>query len=176
MLKLGLDVHYRQVTVAMQEDDGRIRVAGKMSHQAFAGWIRKKVAEGWSIYSCYEAGASGYWLHRELETLGVKNLVVAPKAMGQEGKRQKTDRRDSAQLLDDLERYERGQHRALDVGRYRSRGKGLLCAQGIQVDCKWWKAKGWISLSTDPRCQDWIRGQLEAWRQKILSTDQEQAG
>lgn len=201
VLKLGLDVHYRQVTVAMQEDGGRIRVAGKMSHEAFAGWIRKKAAEGWAIFSCYEAGASGYWLHRELEALGVKNLVVAPKAMGQEGKRQKTDKRDSAQLLDDLERYVRGQHRALnpvavptveqeqkraliryhrqlmaDVGRYRSRGKGLLCAQGIQVESKWWKAKGWISLSSDPRCQDWIREQLEAWRQKILSTDQEQAG
>ena len=75
VLKLGLDVHYRQVTVAMQEDGGRIRVAGKMSHEAFAGWIRKKAAEGWAIFSCYEAGASGYWLHRELETLGVKNLV-----------------------------------------------------------------------------------------------------
>jgi hypothetical protein len=30
ILKLGLDVHYRQVTVAMQEDGGRIKSAGKM--------------------------------------------------------------------------------------------------------------------------------------------------
>jgi urease beta subunit len=29
MLKLGLDLHYRQVTVALQEDGGRIKVAGK---------------------------------------------------------------------------------------------------------------------------------------------------
>src|SRR5215471_8943030 len=69
-----------------------------------------------SLYSCYEAGASGYWLHRELVELGVKNLVVAPKAMGgAEAKRQKTDKRDSAQLCDGLDRYLRGQDQALSV-------------------------------------------------------------
>jgi hypothetical protein len=31
-----------------------------------------------------------------------------PKAMGQGGKKQKTDRRDSCQLTDDLDRYLRG--------------------------------------------------------------------
>ena len=64
VLKLGLDLHYRQVTVAMQEDGGRIKAAGKMSYEAFLNRIQKKLAEGWQIYSCYEAGASGYWLHR----------------------------------------------------------------------------------------------------------------
>jgi hypothetical protein len=39
VLKLGLDLHYRQVTVAVQEDGGQIKVAGKMSHEVFAGWI-----------------------------------------------------------------------------------------------------------------------------------------
>ena len=35
VLSLGLDVHYRQVTVAMQEDGGRIKAAGKMGHVDF---------------------------------------------------------------------------------------------------------------------------------------------
>jgi hypothetical protein len=74
---------------------GRIKSAGKMGHPEFLNWVRKKLEEGWEIYSRYEAGASGYWLHRELVKLGVKNLVVAPKAMGQGGKKQKTDKRDS---------------------------------------------------------------------------------
>jgi hypothetical protein len=39
VLKLGLDVHYRQVTVAMQEDGGRIKAAGKMSHEVFLNWV-----------------------------------------------------------------------------------------------------------------------------------------
>jgi hypothetical protein len=65
VLNLGLDVHYRQVTVAMQEDGGRIKAAGKMGYVDFLNWVRKKLEEGWEIKSCYEAGASGYWLHRE---------------------------------------------------------------------------------------------------------------
>jgi len=189
VLKLGLDLHYRQVTVAMQEDGGRIKGAGKMSHQAFGHWMDKKLAAGWQIESCYEAGASGYWLHRLLVALGVKNLVVAPKAMGQGGKQQKTDRRDSAELVDSLDRYLRGQDKALSVvavpsveqeekraliryhrqimadrGRYEARGKGLLCAQGLEVGGRWWQGKGWRELNSDPRLKEWIKEQLEAWR------------
>ena len=105
VLNLGLDDHYRQVTVAMQEDGGRIKSAGKMTHVAFLNWVRQKLAEGWEINSCYEAGACGYWLHRELAKLGVKNLVVVAKAMGQGGKKQKTDKRDAGELCDSLDRY-----------------------------------------------------------------------
>ena len=115
VLKLGLDVHYRQVTVAMQEDGGRIKAAGKMAHEDFLGWVQSKLMEGWQIHSCYEAGASGYWLDRLLVELGVKNLVVVPKVLDQGGKKQKTDKRDSGQLCDALERYLRGQDKALSV-------------------------------------------------------------
>jgi transposase len=201
VLKLGLDMHYRQVTVAMQEEGGRIKGAGKMSHQAFGNWVNKKLAEGWQIESCYEAGASGYWLDRQLVALGVKNLVVAPKAMGQGGKQQKTDRRDSAELVDSLDRYLRGQDKALSVvavpsveqeekraliryhrqimadrGRYEARGKGLLCAQGLEVGGRWWQGKGWRELNSDPRLKEWIKEQLEAWRQKVLGAEAEQKG
>ena len=166
VLNLGLDVHYRQVTVAMQEDGGRIKAAGKMGHGVFSTWVDKKFQEGWQIYSCYEAGASGYWLHRQLVEQGVKNLVVVPKAMGQGGKKQKTDKRDGAELCDSLDRYLRGQEKALSVvavpseeeeekraliryhrqimadrGRYEGRGKGLLCAQGIEVHGRWWQGE-----------------------------------
>jgi hypothetical protein len=43
----------------MQEDGGRIKAGGKMGHADFLNWVRKKLEEGWKIYSCYEAGASG---------------------------------------------------------------------------------------------------------------------
>ena len=55
VLNLGLDVHYRQVTVAMQEDGGRIKAVGKMGYVDFLNWVRKKLEEGWEINSCYEA-------------------------------------------------------------------------------------------------------------------------
>ena len=201
VLKLGLDVHYRQVTVAMEEDGGRIKSAGKMQHPVFLDWVHKKLDEGWEIYGCYEAGASGYWLHRQLEQMGVINLVVVPKAMGQGGKKQKTDKRDSGELCDSLDRYMRGQDKALSVvgvptedqeekraliryhrqimadrGRCEARGKGLLCAQGIEVHGRWWTLKGWIEVQHDPRLKDWMKEQLVGWRNKILSTDEEQSG
>src|SRR5271154_3487521 len=185
VLNLGLDVHYRQVTVAMQEDGGRIKAAGKMGHVDFLNWAQKKLLEGWQIYSCYEAGASGYWLHRELEQLGVKNLVVVPKAMGQGGKKQKTDKRDAGELCDRLDRYLRGQDRALSVvavpredqeekraliryhrqimadrGRCEARGKGLLCAQGIEVHGRWWQGAAWLEVQSDPRLKDWMKEPL----------------
>src|ERR1700726_3903974 len=199
VLNLGLDVHYRQVTVAMQEDGGRIKAVGKMGQGDFLNWVGKKLAEGWEIHSCYEAGASGYWLHRELVKLGVKNLVVVPKAMGQGGKKQKTDKRDAGELCDCLERYLRGQDKALSVvrvptedqeqkraliryhrqimadrGRCEARGKGLLCAQGIEVHGRWWHRNAWIEVQSDPRLKDWMKEQLIGWRNKILSTDEEQ--
>ena len=200
VLKLGLDVHYRQVTVAMQEDGGRIKAAGKMGLGGFLNWVRTKLEQGWRIESCYEAGASGYWLHRQLVELGVKNLVVAPKAMGgAEAKRQKTDKRDSAQLCDGLDRYLRGQDQALSVvavptleqeqnraliryhrqiikdrTRAEARGKGLLCTQGIEVGGRWWEGKGWAEVQSDPRLKDWMKEQLEGWQKKILSAQSQE--
>jgi hypothetical protein len=38
LLKLGLDMHYRQVTTGMQEEAGRIKAIGKMGHEAFRSW------------------------------------------------------------------------------------------------------------------------------------------
>src|SRR5580692_10293428 len=200
VLKLGLDVHYRQVTVAMQEEAGAIKAVGRMGHDGLGNWVERKLKAGWELYSCYEAGASGYWLHRDLAKLGIKNLVVAPKAMGQRGKKQKTDKRDAGELCDCLDRYLRGQNKALSVvavpteeqeekraliryhrqimadrGRCEARGKGLLCAQGIQVRGRWWRGDSWLELTSDPRLKDWMKEQLVGWRNKILSTDEEQS-
>src|ERR1700683_3200590 len=182
VLQLGLDVHYRQVTVAMQEEAGAIKAVGRMGHDGCGNWVEKKLKEGWELYSCYEAGASGYWLHRELVKLGVKNLVVVAKAMGQGAKKQKTDKRDAGELCDCLDRYLRGQDKALSVvavptedqeekraliryhrqimadrGRCEARGKGLLCAQGIQVHGRWWQGKAWLEVQSDPRLKDWMK-------------------
>jgi transposase len=119
--------------------------------------------------------------------------------MGQD-RRQKTDRRDSAELLDCLDQYLRGkktalnpvavpspeleQNRALvryhrqlmaDRSRCESRGKGLLCAQGIELSGKWWATEVWKELKTHPRCKDWIEEQLRSWRRKLLALDAQQA-
>src|ERR1700746_2295665 len=61
-----------------------------------------------------------------------------------------------------------------DRSRYEARGKGLLCAQGIEVQGKWWQAKGWKELPHDPRLKDWMKEQLEGWRGKLLGAEQQQ--
>src|SRR4029077_14611431 len=47
VLKLGLDVHYRQVTVAMQEEAGAIKAVGRMGHDGFEKWVERKREAGW---------------------------------------------------------------------------------------------------------------------------------
>lgn len=59
------------------------------------------------VYSCYEAGRDGFWMHRMLTGLGVKNVVVDPASIEvkRRGKRVKTDRLDAKKLLEMLLRY-----------------------------------------------------------------------
>src|SRR5260370_7060308 len=76
ILKLGLDMHYRQVTVAMQEEEGRIKAVGRMGHDGFENWVERKREAGWEIYSCYRTRASGYWVPRHFEQTAVQNLLV----------------------------------------------------------------------------------------------------
>src|SRR5258708_17917359 len=95
--------------------------------------------------------------------------------MGQGGKRQKTDRRDSSQLIDELDRYMRGNEKALSVvgvpseeqeekraliryqlqimgdpKRCEARGIRLLCSQGIEVQVIWWSDETSQELMQDP--------------------------
>jgi hypothetical protein len=40
--------------------------------------VEEWVKAGIKVYSCYEAGACGYWYHRELVKRGAINYLVAP--------------------------------------------------------------------------------------------------
>lgn len=60
-----------------------------------------------AVYSCYEAGRDGFWIHRMLTQMGVTNLVVDPASIevNRRARRIKTDRLDAAKLLTRLLRY-----------------------------------------------------------------------
>jgi transposase len=36
------------------------------------------------------------------------------------------------------------------------------------------RARGWSTLSSDPRCQDWVKEQLQGWPEKIFSAEAQQ--
>jgi transposase len=111
------------------------------------------------IVSCYEAGRDGFWIHRYLTSLGVRNVVVdaASIEVTRRARQAKTDRLDAVRLLDLLVRAEAGRAawRVVRVPpeadedarqvirerrtvrqertRVRNRIRGLLATQGVRL-------------------------------------------
>jgi transposase len=63
------------------------------------------------VFSCYEAGREGFWLHRQLTEMGIVNLVVDSSSIevNRRARRAKTDRLDARKLLGMLLRYWAGE-------------------------------------------------------------------
>jgi transposase len=112
------------------------------------------------VFSCYEAGREGFWLHRQLTEMGIVNLVVDSSSIevNRRARRAKTDRLDARKLLGMLLRYWAGEkdvwsvvkvptreqedgrqlQRAIrtltkEQTRLTNRIKGLLASQGVAV-------------------------------------------
>src|SRR5712675_2801138 len=85
--------------------------------------IRRQVGRELSrpveVFSCYEAGYDGFWLHRLLEAHGVRNHVLDPASLlvNRRARRAKTDRIDVERMLRALGRYLRGEPDACSVVR-----------------------------------------------------------
>lgn len=61
--------------------------------------FQKLAAEAYELRCCYEAGACGFELHRQLSSMGIACEVVAPSLIPvRAGDRVKTDRRDAQKL------------------------------------------------------------------------------
>jgi transposase len=96
------------------------------------------------IVSCYEAGYDGFWLHRLLETHGIRNYVIDPASLqvDRRARRAKTDRVDVERLLRSLMAYLRGEPKVWSVVRVPSvaeeddrrlhRERGRLISERIQ--------------------------------------------
>lgn len=71
------------------------------------------------VYSCYEAGRDGFWLHRFLTEAGVHNSVVdsASIEVNRRAKRAKTDRMDVNKLLTMLIRHHHGEQKVWSIVR-----------------------------------------------------------
>ena len=90
----------RQVTIRAGH------VAG-LQQQILRAKARWGLSEETPVYSCYEAGRDGLWIHRMLTDLGLTNVVVDPASIEvpQRRRRAKTDRLDASKLLAMLLRY-----------------------------------------------------------------------
>jgi transposase len=68
---------------------------------------RFHLSEDAEVFSCYEAGRDGFWLHRYLTSAGVQNIIVdsASIEVNRRKRRAKTDRLDAEKLVSMLIRF-----------------------------------------------------------------------
>lgn len=98
---LGLDAHALTIAVAIAEEVGAPSEYGVIANDPST--VRRLIGRlggpGVRLVACYEAGPTGYALHRHLQALGVDCMVVAPSLVPtRSGDRVKTDRRDALKL------------------------------------------------------------------------------
>src|SRR5262249_44457523 len=109
-------------------------LAGKISHYTVESgdWrgllklidrISRRVAEQLGrdveVISCYEAGYDGFWLHRILESHGIRNHVIDPASVqvDRRARRAKSDSVDANRMLRSLMAYLRGEPKVWSVVR-----------------------------------------------------------
>src|SRR5208283_2880901 len=100
---VGLDTSKQKISVAIAGTgrSGEVRFFGDIdSTPTMVERMVKKLAERHHKPSfCYEAGPTGYELHRQITALGHECIVVAPSLIPQRpGERVKTNRRDAVSL------------------------------------------------------------------------------
>ncbi len=97
---VGMDVHKATITIAVADEGAPPVIFGTIANDP--GAVRKLVSQlkrGSKVVTAYEAGPTGYGLHRQLVELGVECVVVAPALIPRRaGDRVKTDERDAITL------------------------------------------------------------------------------
>jgi transposase len=98
---IGLDVHRTSIAVAIAEEAGAPTSYGNIANEPSA--IRKLMTRlggaDVELRVAYEAGPTGYALHRQLASMGIDCMVVAPSLIPKRpGDKVKTDRRDALKL------------------------------------------------------------------------------
>ena len=96
---LGIDVHRKKYAVsAVINGEVVDNFSYSGSKDDFVDMLGKRYFLAKEVISCYEAGFSGYSLHRSLESIGYKNIVVHAGSVETSSSRRKTDKRDAKKM------------------------------------------------------------------------------
>src|SRR6478735_8826116 len=100
---VGIDTSKLRNAVAIAEGgrNGEVRYLGEIDNTeaATSKLVKKLAAQHRRLTFCYEAGPTGYGLHRLIKTLGHECVVVAPSLIPKKpGDRVKSNRRDALNL------------------------------------------------------------------------------
>jgi transposase len=101
---VGMDVHLKSWTVTIRTEHlEHKRFTQPPDAQVLYNYLTRNFP-GATYYSVYEAGFCGFWVHRQLEALGIHNIVVNPADVPtkQKEKVQKDDAIDSRKLAHSL--------------------------------------------------------------------------
>lgn len=100
---VGIDVHQKTYTVVVQVEQTQVKKWTRSASPPELAEQLLKYFAGGNIHSVYEAGFSGYGLHRVLVAKGIDSLVVHPAAVEVAAyDRVKTDKRDAQKLATQL--------------------------------------------------------------------------
>ena len=103
-VSIGIDVHRKQYTVTVVVEGVKVDVSTMRSDPEVLITYIKRRYEGAEVRSAYEAGFSGFGLHRRLKLAGVANIVVNAASIAVAVRdRVKTDRRDSLKIATQLD-------------------------------------------------------------------------
>ena len=194
-IKLALDVHAASIVVSRMLEGARPQPPQTFKPADFLAWAQKQVALAQEVISCYEAGPTGFWLHRKLTALGVRNYVVCPTRLDERHCGVANDRTDALELATRLDRYVAGNDRALAVVRVpteaeeqkrahkrqrqqlreqrlslAAQGRSLMLLHGRRESNHWWKADRWKRL--EPELAQWLVERLKVFRDLIVTVDQ----
>lgn len=194
-IKLALDVHAASIVVGRMIDGANPQPPQTFKPADFLVWAKKQVALAKEVISCYEAGPTGFWLHRRLTALGVTNYVVCPTRLDERHCGVANDRTDALELATRLDRYVAGNHRALAVVRVpteaeeqkrahkrqrqqlreqrlslAAQGRSLMLLHGRRESNHWWHPARWARL--EPELAGWLVERLKVFRQLILAVNQ----
>ena len=194
-VKIGCDIHARDLAVSIQVDDARPLRPQTMNRAQLLTLVRRLVAAGIKVHVCYETGPCGYGLHFELQTAGADSRVIVAEVLG-DGRKQKTDKLDAAALCDKLDRYLRGNPKAMNPVRapsaeeqqrrsecrlrdqvkqsrhqWEARGRSLMLFYDHHFSGLWW-SKG-RRAELQQTLPDWLIKQLSVMRSFILALDAE---
>jgi len=193
-IKLALDVHAATIVVVRMLGSAKPQPPQTMKPADFLAWVQKQKAQAREVVSCYEAGPTGFWLHRRLTALGVRNHAVCPTRLDERHRGVANDRTDALELATRLDRFLAGNDKALalvrvpteaeEQARARKRqrqqlrqerlslaaqGRSLMLLHGRRESNHWWKPLRWAKL--EPQLEPWLLERLQVWRPLIVALD-----
>lgn len=200
---IGIDVHKKNWIVTVQSNQIQLKTFSmNPSAEQLADFMKKRYPGG-DYTSVYEAGFCGYWINKELNRYGIKNIIVNPADVPTSNKEKltKTDKIDSRKLARELENQtiktiyipteQEQQLRSMcrlrysltkDQARLKNRIKGHLYFYGKQMpeESKYWSGKflSWLRALTFPdplgkQYLDICLDELTRVRERILSINKE---